>query len=157
MINGRRERMDSFSKLVSKSEERRIHLWDHSWTSLQHRHPNLLASIRQSPTSHSGCATSATLTLKETENTSQVQLAFGGNSTLKAEIIWTFRNVKHHKSYNSNTEIQEDFQMMFQDSKIAWTFTCGEKKTSYLSKFGLAPYIKEQLRRTVSFSALTKV
>jgi hypothetical protein len=35
--------------------------------------------------------------------------------------------------------------MMFLDSKIARTFTCGEKKASYLAKFGLAPYIKEQL------------
>jgi hypothetical protein len=34
---------------------------------------------------------------------------------------------------------------MFPDNKIARTFTCGEKKTSYLAKFGLAPYIKEQL------------
>jgi hypothetical protein len=47
--------------------------------------------------------------MKETENTSPVQLAFGGNDTLKAEIIRTFQNVKHHKSYNSDPDIQ-DFQ-----------------------------------------------
>jgi hypothetical protein len=43
---------------------------------------------------NSGCATGAMTTMKETENTSQVQLAFGGNDTLKAEIIWTFKKCK---------------------------------------------------------------
>jgi hypothetical protein len=47
-------------------------------------------SINQAVTNitNSGCVTSATTIMKETENTSQVQLTFGRNDTLKAEIIW---------------------------------------------------------------------
>ena len=34
---------------------------------------------------------------------------------------------------------------MFPDSDSAHTFACGSDKTAYISKFGIAPYISEQL------------
>ncbi|KAL1252682.1 hypothetical protein QQF64_017375 [Cirrhinus molitorella] len=39
---------------------------------------------------------------------------------------------------------------MFPDSELAATFSCGKDKTSYLVKFGIAPFIKQQLISEVS-------
>ena len=38
---------------------------------------------------------------------------------------------------------------MFPDSRIAQTFGCGEKKTSYMATDGIAPYIVSELNKTV--------
>lgn len=38
---------------------------------------------------------------------------------------------------------------MFPDSVIAKTFACGEKKTSYMVNYGIAPYVKLQLLEKV--------
>ena len=37
------------------------------------------------------------------------------------------------------------FQAMFPDSENAKTFTWGKNKTGYVIRFGLAPFIKEEL------------
>ena len=39
---------------------------------------------------------------------------------------------------------------MFSGNEVANTFSCGENKTAYLAKFGLAPFIKKQLVSQVS-------
>ncbi|XP_060934782.1 oocyte zinc finger protein XlCOF7.1-like [Limanda limanda] len=39
----------------------------------------------------------------------------------------------------------EMFKEMFPESDIAKTFTCGKDKSGYITKFGLAPYFKQQL------------
>lgn len=42
------------------------------------------------------------------------------------------------------------FRAMFPDSEYAKSFTCGKDKTSYLVRFGLAPFIKRELLSTVN-------
>lgn len=39
---------------------------------------------------------------------------------------------------------------MFPDSELAATFSCGKDKTSYLVKFGIAPFTKQHLISDVS-------
>ncbi|KAJ8348774.1 hypothetical protein SKAU_G00273630 [Synaphobranchus kaupii] len=39
---------------------------------------------------------------------------------------------------------------MFPDSQIVNTFTCGKDKTAYITRFGLAPYIKKELISNVN-------
>lgn len=39
---------------------------------------------------------------------------------------------------------------MFPDSELAATFSCGKDKTSYLVKFGIAPFFKQHLISDVS-------
>lgn len=60
-----------------------------------------------------------------------------------------FKNYNHH-SYCSNEGISEIFKAMFPDSEIASTFTSGKNKTSYITKFGLAPYITKELVKEVN-------
>jgi hypothetical protein len=55
----------------------------------------------------------------------------------KAETIWTLRTVTKHLSANSNSDISEILKMMFPNSEVAQSFTCGADKTAYIAKFGL--------------------
>lgn len=75
---------------------------------------------------------------------------FGSTSTLKAEVLWVLNTVTKHQSYKGNDDIAELFRTMFPDSDIAKTFTCGKDKTSYITRFGLAEYIKKDLVSKVS-------
>lgn len=50
----------------------------------------------------------------------------------------------------SNKGISKLFKVMFSDSEIATTFTCGKNKTSYITKLGLAPYITNELIKDVN-------
>ncbi len=70
---------------------------------------------------------------------------FGCTPTLKAEVLWSLNTVTKHQSYKSNEGVGDLFHAMFPDSDIACTFACSADKTAYISKFGLAPYISEQL------------
>lgn len=74
------------------------------------------------------------------------------NDTLTAEIWWALKVNSSHYSYNSCTDINFLVQQMFPDSDIAKKFTCGEKKASYLSCFGIAPCFKSLLKEKVKSS-----
>lgn len=80
--------------------------------------------------------------------TSSATSAFGSTSTLKAEVLWVLNTVTKHQSYIGNEDISELFQAMFPDSDIAKTFMCGKDKTSYIARFGLAEFIKNDLVTT---------
>lgn len=42
------------------------------------------------------------------------------------------------------------FAAMFPDSHLAKSFTCGENKTAYVAKYGIASFIKKELSCSVS-------
>lgn len=90
----------------------------------------------------SGCPTPAT---SSRPSTSSATGTFGSTATLKAEVLWVLNTVTKHQSYRGNEDISELFQTMFPDSDIAKTFTCGKDKTSYIARFGLAEFIKQDL------------
>ena len=74
------------------------------------------------------------------------------NDTLTAEIWWVLKVYSSHYSYNSCADINFLVQQMFPESDITKKFTCGEKKASYLSCFGIAPYFKSLLKEKVKSS-----
>ena len=74
-----------------------------------------------------------------------LRVAFGATPTLKAEVVWILNTVVKHQSYNSNEGIGDLFGLMFPDSQIASTFTAGKDKTAYITRFGLAPFIRNEL------------
>lgn len=74
----------------------------------------------------------------------------GGAPTLRGEVLWIPHTISDHHSYNSNEGISEIFKAMFDDSEIAAAFTCGKNKTSYITKFSLAPYITKLLVKDVN-------
>ena len=63
----------------------------------------------------------------------------------KAEIIWAFKSIMFHFSYNSAHDITDVFKAMFPNSSIAQHMSCGPTKLSYLISFGSAPYFRELL------------
>lgn len=71
------------------------------------------------------------------------------NDTWRAEILWTLKSVTSHYSNKSAEDNSTLFQLMFPDSVIAKSFACGEKKTSYMVNYGIAPYVKLQLLEKV--------
>ena len=64
-----------------------------------------------------------------------------GNVILTAEIYWALTVVEKHYSYQSSVDTSTLFTKMFPDSCIASKLACGEKKCSYLTTFGIAPYV----------------
>ena len=69
------------------------------------------------------------------------------NAVLRAEILWVLHTISCYNSYNSNEGISKVFAAMFPDSEIARRFSCGGKKTAYLTVFGLAEYFKRSFTR----------
>lgn len=74
-----------------------------------------------------------------------LRTTFGSTPTLEAEVLWVLHTVTRHQSYNANEDIGELFTKMFPDSSIVKTFKCGKDKTSYITRFGLAEYVKNEL------------
>ena len=66
-------------------------------------------------------------------------------AVLKSEIVWVLQCVMCNYSFNCNSSNNNIFKLMFPDSAIANKFQCGESKTSYICKFGLAPHFKKLL------------
>ena len=54
-------------------------------------------------------------------------------------------------SFKSNKDISSVLAAMFPDSEFAKSFTCGENKTAYLAKHGIASFIKRELSRSVNY------
>lgn len=71
------------------------------------------------------------------------------NDAWRAEILWTLKSVTSHYSDKSAEDNSTLFQLMFPDSVIAKSFACGEKTTSYMVNYGIAPYVKLQLLEKV--------
>lgn len=71
------------------------------------------------------------------------------NDVLKSEILWTLQTVVTHSSYKSNDISSAIFKVMFPDSKIASKFTCGERKTAYMTVFGIAEHLKSLLLQDI--------
>ena len=63
----------------------------------------------------------------------------------KAEVLWALKCVASHYSYTSSNGSDKLFSLMFPDSKIAQSFTCGRDKIAYLIYFGLAPFFQNAL------------
>ena len=74
-----------------------------------------------------------------------LRTTFGCTPTMKAELLWCLNTVTRHQSFKSNEGIGDLFRAMYPDSEVAHSFACGPDKTAYITKFGIAPYIFEQL------------
>lgn len=94
------------------------------------------------PPSAAACHTSPSVSASAS---SDIRTTFGSTATLRAEVLWCLRTVTKHQSYNDNEAVGHIFRVMFPDSEIARTFACGKDKTSYIARFGLAPYITKLL------------
>ena len=81
---------------------------------------------------------------------SRISTYLSKDDVLKAEILWTLQSMTAHNSYKSNENVGNVLQAMFPDSEIAAKFSCGEKKTAYMSVFGLAEHFMELLKKEVS-------
>lgn len=69
---------------------------------------------------------------------------------LKSEVMWVLQTIVSHNSYKSNEEISNIFRAMFPDSKIAEGFKLGERKTSYLTVYGIGEFLKNLLLQQIN-------
>lgn len=76
--------------------------------------------------------------------------AFKLDDVLKAEIMWTLNLITTHQSYKSAETSSKLFQAMFCDSEIARNFACGERKTAYISVFGIAEHFQSLLMKDIT-------
>ena len=72
----------------------------------------------------------------------QPLLSVTSDERWSAEVLWVMTVVTSHYSYNC-TDAEKLFQMMFPDSVIAKSFTCGERKCSYVVCDGLAAHFSQ--------------
>lgn len=82
--------------------------------------------------------------------TTSIQTICTTTATLQAEVLWCLDLAVKHHSFKSNDGIGELFSMMFPDSQIAKSFALAKDKTSYMIKFGIAPYFKRQLVEAIN-------
>ena len=71
-------------------------------------------------------------------------------NVLKAEIIWVLKVVSSHFSFNSCSDINDVFKLMFGDFDVSSQFSCGKTKCSYICCFGIASYIKQNLKELLA-------
>lgn len=107
----------------------------------------MLFSAVTSTTQEAVQPTSAPVTSRQSAAT-PVKVATS-SEVLNAEILWTLKVMAAHYSCKSSEESNLLFQRMFPDSSIAARFQCGERKSAYLSVFGLAPHFKDILQSNV--------
>ena len=67
------------------------------------------------------------------------------NDSLTAEVMWALKVCNSHYSNKSCEDTNLLFRRMFPDSQIAANFKCGEIKSAYLVKYGVAPYFRRLL------------
>ena len=60
-------------------------------------------------------------------------------TAIRAEILWVLKVVITHSSLQFCENVNELFQAMFSDSKIAESFELGKTKCGYFINYGLAP------------------
>ena len=66
------------------------------------------------------------------------------------EIMWSIDVVLSNYSFNSVSNKSDLFYKMFTDTKTEENFSCGKANCSYVVCFGLAPYFKGLLSKTLS-------
>ena len=70
----------------------------------------------------------------------------------KAEIRWVLKVVKSHFPLRSCIDLNELFRSMFPDSGIASKFQLDKTKCSYLINYGIGPYYKDILLKSINTS-----
>ena len=95
---------------------------------------------------------SSKLKTKSTSTTYQqitIDHGVSASKIVKPEIIWTLFSVARGFSNNSAKDIHSTFETMFPDSAIASSFQLGPDKLKYITNWGIAPYVNEQLRNNI--------
>ena len=104
------------------------------------------------PTPSGSATTSMPVTparLQSSVNTASIASHVTTDDHWRAEVLWAMKVVSSHYSYVSCMETDRLFQLMFPESAIAKSSSCGEKKSAYIICYGLAPYFSQQLKDQV--------
>ena len=73
-------------------------------------------------------------------------------TAIRAEIFWVLKVVTSHFSSRSCLGLNDLFRLMLIDSEIAKSFQLSKTKCGYIINFGLAPYFKEHLLKSLRVS-----
>ena len=91
-----------------------------------------------------------TNTLHEQQQT--LDYLVSSNKTFKAEITFLIFSITKGHSWNSFVGLNQTLQDMFSDSQTAQNFQLSKDKARYLTNFGLAPYVREELLSSLAKS-----
>ena len=95
---------------------------------------------------------SSKLKTKSTSTTYQqttIDHGVSASAVVKEEIVWALSSVVREFSNNSAKDIYSTFETLFPDSAIASSFQMGPDKLNYMTNWGIAPYVKEQVRNNI--------
>ena len=90
--------------------------------------------------------------IKKSNEMFTMEKYISNDDATKAEIIWCMESVYTHSSVRKAARDIQIMKIMFQDSKIAAKLQLGRTKLMYVIVFGLAPYFKEELLKTIQDS-----
>ena len=74
------------------------------------------------------------------------------NEVISAEILWCLKLAAGHLSYNSCSNINEIFKIIFSHSDVARQFSLGKTKACYMNLCRIAPYCKAELLGQINSS-----
>ena len=105
-------------------------------------------SLFEASTDAGSCSTSKTT--GSTDSTLLDKMVASQASVTAAECRMILRLVKHHDSFRSCLDLGADLKSMFPDSAIAAGFTLSKTKCAYVIKYGIAPWLKENLQNLIN-------
>ena len=71
---------------------------------------------------------------------------------LRNEVLWSLKVISSHFSLRSCLGLNDPFKAMFRHSEIAKFFQLSKTKCGYLINYGLAPYFKDVLLKSINSS-----
>lgn len=73
----------------------------------------------------------------------------------QAEVLWALYSVEKHNSLRSTSDCGSIFKLMFPNDQAAQHFSLGKDKLSYMVDYGLAPYFRNELSKTLGTSVFS--
>ena len=108
-----------------------------------------LLTSSNSPSSTATSNTSSAAADSPSNQTMIDQMVTSQALVTTAECRMILRIVKNHYSFRSCLGLGDDLKAMFPDSAIAAGFTLSKTKCAYVVKYGMAPWLKENLRKVI--------
>jgi hypothetical protein len=113
--------------------------------------PQSSSSSTSLTTTASGCSKPKSRTLSTIES-----FVLPVNA-MRAEILWALKVVMTHGSLRSCIDINNLFKVMFSDSVIVNNFQLGKTKCGYFINYGIAPFFKDELIKTIKAAPFLSV
>ena len=97
-------------------------------------------------------ASSSSRPINAIKSTQSIESFVVPANAIRAEILWVLKFVINHSSLRFCENLNELLQAMFSDNKIAESFKLGKTESGYFINYGLAPFFKTNLIKSIKDS-----